>query len=154
MARTPQAIAGSAAPRSPNLVATVNGGPRVSILKLDLDPSTGELLLRIHTERPLEPEGSVISIDPGVGPIDVPAQFARAGGQLSALNGALQMYAAQSQPFLNSVKEPQAVTSDLPSASLPTGITSRGRSKENSRYSQCAQLAISASSSPSCSARI
>ena len=73
--------------------------------------------------RPLEPEGAVLSIDPTAGPMEVPAQFARAGGQVSALNGALQMYAAQSQPFQNSVKEPQAVTSDLPSASLPTGIS-------------------------------
>ena len=73
--------------------------------------------------RPLEPEGAILSIDPNAGPIEVPAQFARAGGQVSALNGALQVYAAQSQPFQNSVKEPQAVTSDLPSASLPTGIS-------------------------------
>jgi len=73
--------------------------------------------------RPLEPEGSVISIDPNAGPIEVPAQFAKAGGQVSALKGALQIYVAQSQPFLNSVKEPQAATADLPSASLPTGIS-------------------------------
>jgi len=73
--------------------------------------------------RPLEPEGSVISIDPTARAIEVPAQFARAGGQVSALNGALQMYTAQSAPFLNGVKEPQAVTSDLPAASLPTGIS-------------------------------
>ena len=73
--------------------------------------------------RPLEPEGSVLSLDPNAGQVLVPAQFAAAGGQVSALQGAVQMYAAQSQPFQNAVKEPQAVTSDLPSASLPTGIS-------------------------------
>ena len=73
--------------------------------------------------RLLEPEGSVISIDPAAGPIAVPADFAQAGGQASALKGALQMYAAQSPAFLNSAKEPQAVTADLPSASLPLGIS-------------------------------
>ena len=35
----------------------------------------------------------------------------------------MQVYAAQSPAFLNSVAEPQAVTADLPSASLPTGIS-------------------------------
>ncbi len=72
---------------------------------------------------PQEPEGSVISIDPAKGPLDVPAVFAQAGGQASALNGAVQMYAAQSPAFLNSVKEPQAVTADFPSASLPLSIS-------------------------------
>ena len=73
--------------------------------------------------RLLEPEGSIISIDPAAGSIAVPAAFAQAGNQASTFNGALQMYAAQSPAFLNSVKEPQAVTADLPSASLPTGIS-------------------------------
>jgi hypothetical protein len=35
----------------------------------------------------------------------------------------VQVYTAQSPAFLNSVTEPLAVTSDLPSASLPTGIS-------------------------------
>ncbi|MEI8164946.1 MAG: SNF2-related protein [Chloroflexales bacterium] len=35
---------------------TIATTPLASILKLDLNPENGELLLRIHTERPLEPE--------------------------------------------------------------------------------------------------
>ena len=70
-----------------------------------------------------EPEGSVLSIDPSADQVTVPAGFAAAGGQASALDGAVQVYAAQSPAFLNSVTEPQAVTSDLPSASLPLGIS-------------------------------
>src|SRR5262249_7887254 len=53
----------------------------------------------------------------------VPANFAAADGQVSAVGGAVQMYAAQSPAFLNSVTEPQAATSDLPSASLPLSIS-------------------------------
>src|SRR5204862_6807253 len=41
----------------------------------------------------------------------------------AALDGAVELYAAQSTAFLNGVTEPQAVTSDLPSASLPLGIS-------------------------------
>ena len=74
-------------------------------------------------ERQGEPEGSVISIDPAAGPVSVPPGFATAGGQASALSGAVQMYAAQSPAFLNSVTEPQAVTAALPSASLPLGLS-------------------------------
>src|SRR2546427_8423060 len=70
-----------------------------------------------------DPEGAVLSIDPGADQIAVPVNFAAAGGQTSALNGAVQLYTAQSAPFLNGVTEPQAVTSDLPSASLPLGIS-------------------------------
>ena len=53
----------------------------------------------------------------------IPASFAAAGGQSSALSGAVQIYAAQSPPFLNSVTEPQAITAALPSVSLPLGIS-------------------------------
>ena len=73
--------------------------------------------------RPNEPEGSVISIDPAADQVAVPRGFAAAGEQSSALGGAVQLYAGQSAAFLNSVKEPQAVTAGLPSASLPLGIS-------------------------------
>jgi mono/diheme cytochrome c family protein len=73
--------------------------------------------------RAKDPEGAVLSIDPSADQVTVPADFAVAGGQASALDGAVQMYAAQSPAFLNSVTEAQAVTSDLPSASLPLGIS-------------------------------
>jgi hypothetical protein len=72
---------------------------------------------------PGEPEGSVLSIDPSAGPVSVPPGFASAGGQASAVGGAVQLYTAQSPAFLNSVKEPQAVTAGLPSASLPLGLS-------------------------------
>ena len=70
-----------------------------------------------------EPEGSILSIDVVSDPIAVPAGFAAVGGQVSALDGAVQLYAGQSAAFLNSVKEPQAGTAAFPSASLPLGIS-------------------------------
>jgi len=73
---------------------------------------------------PKEPEGAILSIDPSAGPFTVPGSFAAGGeGQSSALNGAVQLYAAQSPAFLNSIKEPQAVTADMASVSLPLGIS-------------------------------
>jgi mono/diheme cytochrome c family protein len=73
--------------------------------------------------RPDDPEGTILSIDPANGDLAVPAGFAAAGGQASTLGGAVQVYTAQSPAFLNSVTEPLAATRDLPSASLPTGIS-------------------------------
>jgi Di-haem oxidoreductase, putative peroxidase len=70
-----------------------------------------------------DPEGSILSIDPAADGLAVPTDFAAAGGQASVFDGAVQVYAAQSPSFLNSLTEPQAVTSDLPSASLPLGIS-------------------------------
>jgi hypothetical protein len=70
-----------------------------------------------------DPEGSILSIDSSGAVVAVPAGFAIAGGQASALGGAVQVYAAQNASFLNSVAEPQAVTAGLPSASLPLGIS-------------------------------
>src|SRR5215831_16177298 len=70
-----------------------------------------------------EPEGTILSIDPAAGPLSIPAGFAAAGGQASALGGTVQVYAAQNAAFLNSITEPQAVTAALPSASLPLGIS-------------------------------
>jgi hypothetical protein len=59
--------------------------------------------------RPNDPEGSVLSIDAEAEWLTVPAHFAVAGGQVSALNGAVQVYAAQSPAFLNSFTEPFVV---------------------------------------------
>ena len=73
--------------------------------------------------RPNDPEGSILSIDPAAGPIVVPRAFAAAGGQATALAGAVQVYAAQNSAFLNSVRNPTAVTSELPAVSLPLGIS-------------------------------
>lgn len=69
-------------------------------------------------------EGSVLSIDvSGAAPVVVPAEFASAGGQVSAAGGAVILYAAQSPAFLNGIKNPGAVTNGLPSVSLPLGIS-------------------------------
>lgn len=62
--------------------------------------------------RAKDPEGSVISIDPSnIGTV-VPAGFASAGTQTTVLDGAVQMYTAQSPAFLNRVTAPNAVTAD------------------------------------------
>ena len=73
--------------------------------------------------RPKDPEGAVLSLDPAVSSITVPANFGAADGQASAQGGSVKLYAAQSPAFMNSVKEPQAVTAGLPAVSLPLGIS-------------------------------
>jgi hypothetical protein len=73
--------------------------------------------------RSSDPEGSILSIDTSGKPFNVPASFASAGGQASALNGTVQIYASQNASFLNSITEPQAVTAAFPAASLPLGIS-------------------------------
>ena len=73
--------------------------------------------------RPTEAPGTVLSLDVSHGRVDVPANFAAAGGQVSALGGRLMVYAAQGASFLNAINNPAAVTAALPSASLPLGIS-------------------------------
>ena len=71
-----------------------------------------------------EYEGTVLSIDPNGGrAFEVPRKFAAAGGQASAASGAVEVYAANNAAFLNSIYEPQAVTANEVSASLPLGIS-------------------------------
>jgi hypothetical protein len=70
-----------------------------------------------------EEPGSILSLDLSAGPVAVPADFAAAGGQASALGGKIILYTAQSPAFLNSINNPGAVTSDLPAVSLPLGIS-------------------------------
>ena len=70
-----------------------------------------------------EAPGAVLSIDVSDGPIAVPANFAAGDGQASAANGKVIVYAAQSPAFLNGLNNPTAVTSALPSAGLPLGIS-------------------------------
>jgi mono/diheme cytochrome c family protein len=73
---------------------------------------------------PDQPEGSILTIDPaGPAPVVVPPSFATAGGQASALNGAVQVFTSQNNAFLNGRNNPQAVTANLPSVSLPIGIS-------------------------------
>ena len=52
-----------------------------------------------------------------------PGDFAAADGQASRLDGAVQLYAAQSPAFLNGFYNPVAVTADFPSVSAPQGIS-------------------------------
>jgi hypothetical protein len=69
-------------------------------------------------------EGSFLSIDPsGTEPLAVPADFASAGDQASALGGAVQMYSTQSPTFLNGVNNPGAVTAQFTAVSNPLGIS-------------------------------
>jgi hypothetical protein len=52
-------------------------------------------------------EGSFLSIDPSVpGILSVPANFASSGGQPSTLDGGVQMFAANSADWLNSINNP------------------------------------------------
>jgi hypothetical protein len=74
--------------------------------------------------RPEMAPGAILSVDPrGAEPLAVPPDFAAADGQVSALDGALQLYAAQSPAFLNGFYNPGAVTADYPSVSAPQGIS-------------------------------
>jgi di-heme oxidoreductase (putative peroxidase) len=73
--------------------------------------------------RPGEPEGSILSIDVGGAPVEVPPSFARLGGQAAALGGRVRIFTAQSPAFLNSVNNPRAATAALPATSLPRGIS-------------------------------
>jgi len=69
-------------------------------------------------------EGSFLSIDPsGPGILSVPPNFARSGGQASTLDGAVQMYSANSPHFLNSVNNPNAKTAQYTGVSNPLGLS-------------------------------
>jgi hypothetical protein len=74
--------------------------------------------------RPEMAPGAILSIDPrGAETLVVELDFAAADGQVAALDGALQLYAAQSPAFLNGFYNPGAVTADYPSVSSPQGIS-------------------------------
>jgi hypothetical protein len=69
-------------------------------------------------------EGSFLSIDPsGGGILNVPANFARGGGQASTLGGAVQMFAANNSHWLNSVNNKDAVTGQYTGVSNPLGLS-------------------------------
>src|SRR5579872_1300948 len=69
-------------------------------------------------------EGSLLSIDPrGSTTLVVPADFASAGGQASALSGMVQMYTAQNSAFLNSIKNPGAATAGFTGVSNPLDLS-------------------------------
>jgi hypothetical protein len=67
--------------------------------------------------------GSVLSLaTSGRAPLRVPPRFAASGAQPSALDGAAQLYTAQSPAFLNRV-DPKAGTAGMPATSNPLGIS-------------------------------
>jgi hypothetical protein len=69
-------------------------------------------------------EGSVISIDPtATNRLNVPTNFAHADGQVSILNGRVQMFSANSPKFLNGVNNPGALTSKYTGVSNPLGLS-------------------------------
>jgi hypothetical protein len=68
-------------------------------------------------------EGSFLSIDPRGAELAVPPTFASAGNQASVLNGAVQMYSAQSPFWLNGIYNPAAVTADQPGVANPLGMS-------------------------------
>jgi len=69
-------------------------------------------------------EGSILSIDPNSPAVlSVPATFASSGGQASTLNGAVQMFAANSADWLNSVNNPGANTALYGGVSNPLGLS-------------------------------
>jgi hypothetical protein len=71
-----------------------------------------------------QPEGIALSLDPRDSQtIVVPAGFASAGGQASAVNGRVQVFTAQSPAFLNRLTKPGAVTADQPAIANPRGIS-------------------------------
>jgi hemin uptake protein HemP len=67
--------------------------------------------------------GAILSIDLGGGAVGVPADFAAAGGQASALDGRVRLYTANSPAFLNSFFNPNAATANEVAVSLPLGIS-------------------------------
>jgi hypothetical protein len=70
------------------------------------------------------PAGAILSIDPTAPDrLVVPPDFAATGGQAAALDGAIQLFTAQSPPFVNAVRNPDARTAALPAVSNPRGIT-------------------------------
>jgi hypothetical protein len=59
--------------------------------------------------------GSLLSIDPSTAEtLTVPADFASTGDQASVSDGKVQLYSGQSGAFLNSVRNPGAVTAAMP----------------------------------------
>src|SRR5215471_7936850 len=67
--------------------------------------------------------GSFLSIDPTGDTFRVPADFAAAGGQASAVGGRVQVYSANNAAFLNSIKNPNAKTANFTGASNPLGLS-------------------------------
>jgi hypothetical protein len=71
-------------------------------------------------------EGSFLSIDPNASlnsSLSVPPNFAQSGVQASTLGGAVQMFSANSNNWLNSVNNPNASTNNYTGVSNPLGLS-------------------------------
>jgi hypothetical protein len=69
-------------------------------------------------------EGSVLSIDPnGSGILKIPPDFARGGGQVSVLGGAVQMFSANSPHWYNAVNNSGAATASYTGVTNPLGLS-------------------------------
>ena len=83
--------------------------------------------------RPLEAPGSILSLDVSSGLVVVPELFAAAinptvvvtptSPAAATVDGRVMLYSAQTPAFLNGRDNPGAITKDLPSVSLPLGIS-------------------------------
>jgi hypothetical protein len=70
------------------------------------------------------PEGSFLSIDPSEREVlFIPRDFAQSGDQASALEGAVQMFSANSPHWLNSVNNSGAKTASFTGVSNPLGLS-------------------------------
>ena len=68
--------------------------------------------------------GSFPSIDPrGTDTLVIPQLFAAGGGQPSTLAGRVQLYSAQSPPFVNAIHNPTAGTASFTGVSNPLVIS-------------------------------
>jgi hypothetical protein len=68
-------------------------------------------------------EGSFLSIDPNAQNISIPPNFAQSGVQASTLNGAVQMFSANSPNWLNALNNPGANTASYTGVSNPLGLS-------------------------------
>ncbi|MBV8791538.1 MAG: hypothetical protein JO237_05735 [Pseudolabrys sp.] len=69
-------------------------------------------------------EGSLLSIDPRhAGTLSVSPDFASAGGQASAIGGAVIMFSANSPDWFNGINNPNAVTKQYTGVSNPLGLS-------------------------------
>jgi hypothetical protein len=70
------------------------------------------------------PSGSVLSVTSSASSaLVVPQDFASGDGQAVALDGAVQLFTAQSPAFMNGVNNPKAATALLPPVGYPMGIS-------------------------------
>src|SRR6516225_4704877 len=68
-------------------------------------------------------EGSFLSIDPSQSDLIIKPEFAQSGDQASTLDGAVQMFSANSPHWLNGVNNPSATTASYTGVSNPLGLS-------------------------------